>query len=71
MFNKNIKLGVAGLIVTWAVFEFIQGHIWSGIMILLLAGIVVFFYFKNELILMSFLRMRKQDFVTNKFRALF
>ncbi len=62
MFHKNIKLGIAGLIVAWAVYEFIQGHIWLGIMILLLAGIVVFFYFKNELILLSFLRMRKQDF---------
>lgn len=63
MFNKNIKLGLAGLTVAWAIYEFIQGHIGSGIMILLLAGIFVFFYFKNEFILLSFLRMRKQDFV--------
>jgi len=63
MFNKNIKLVLAGLIIAWAVYEFIQGHIGSGISILLLAGIFVFFYFKNEFILLSFLRMRKQDFV--------
>jgi len=61
MFNKNIKLGVVGLITAWAIYEFIQVHIWSGIMILLLAGIVLFFYFKNEVLLLSFLRMRKQD----------
>ncbi|MEE9350565.1 MAG: DUF2892 domain-containing protein [Flavobacteriaceae bacterium] len=61
MFNKNIKLGLAVLIFAWAVYEFTQGHIGSGILILLLAGIPIFFYFKNELILMSFLRMRKQD----------
>ena len=62
MFNKNIKLGIAGLIVIWAIYTFIQGQIFNGILILLLAGLVIFFYYKNELILMSFLRMRKQDF---------
>ena len=63
MFNKNIKLGIAGLIVVWAIYTFIQGGILNGILLLLLAGIVVFFYYKNELLLMSFLRMRKQDFL--------
>ena len=62
MYNKNIKLILAVLTVAWAVFEFTQGNIWSGIFILLLAGIFVLLYFKNEFILMSFLRMRKQDF---------
>jgi len=62
MFNKNIKLGIAGLIVIWAIYTFFQGQIFNGILILLLAGLVIFFYYKNELILMSFLRMRKQDF---------
>jgi len=62
MFNKNIKLGIAGLIVVWAIYLFTQGSILNGILVLLLAGIVVFFYFKNELILLSFLRLRKQDF---------
>ena len=63
MYNKNIKLIIAGLITAWAVFEFSQGNIWSGIFILLLAGIFVLLYYKNEFLLMSFLRMRKQDFV--------
>ena len=62
MFNKNIKLGIAGLIVVWAIYAFVQGQILNGILILLLAGLVIFFYYKNELILLSFLRMRKQDF---------
>ncbi len=62
MYNKNIKLVLAGLIVAWAIYEFTQGHIWSGIFILLLAGIFILLYYKNEFILMSFLRMRKQDF---------
>ena len=63
MFNKNIKLGIAGLIVAWAIYTFIQGGILNGILILLLAGIFIFLYYKNEMILMAFLRMRKQDFV--------
>jgi hypothetical protein len=63
MFNKYIKLVLAVLITVWAVFEFIDGHIMNGISILLLAGIFVFFYFKNEILLLTFLKLRKQDFV--------
>ncbi len=63
MFNKNIKLVIAGLITIWAVFEFTKGHIMNGISILLLAGIFVFLYFKNEILLLSFLKLRKQDMV--------
>jgi len=63
MFNKNIKLVIAALIIVWSVFEFNKGHIMNGISILLLAGIFVFFYFKNEILLLSFLKLRKQDMV--------
>jgi tetratricopeptide (TPR) repeat protein len=62
MYNKNIKLVIAGLIIAWAVFQFSQGNIWSGIFILLLSGVFILLYYKNEFLLMSFLRMRKQDF---------
>ncbi len=51
MFHKYIKLVAAVLITLWAVYEFSQGHILNGISILLLAGLVVFFYFKNEIYL--------------------
>jgi hypothetical protein len=34
----------------------------NGISILLLAGIFVLFYFKNEFILLAFLQLRKQNF---------
>ncbi|MEN8125815.1 MAG: DUF2892 domain-containing protein [Bacteroidota bacterium] len=61
MHNKNIKLVIAGLIIAWAVFEFVKGHIWNGISILLLAGIFIFFYFKNEILLLAFMKLRKQD----------
>jgi len=62
MYNKNIKLIIAVLISVWSVFEFSKGHILNGISILLLAGVFVFFYFKNEILLLVFLKLRKQDF---------
>jgi hypothetical protein len=62
MFNKNIKLIIAGLISVWAIYQFSQIHIMNGISILLLAGIFVLLYFKNEFILLAFLQLRKQNF---------
>jgi len=63
MFRKNIKVALAVLITIWAIYEFSQVHIMNGISILLLAGIFVLFYFKNEFILLAFLQLRKQNFV--------
>ena len=61
MFNKNIKLVLAFLIVAFAGYQFVEGEIGNGICLILLALIFVFLYFRNELILLAFLRMRKQD----------
>ena len=55
MFHKNIKLALAFLTIIWSVFEFKEGHIGNGIAILLLTGMFVLLYFKNEFILLSFL----------------
>ncbi|NND63263.1 MAG: DUF2892 domain-containing protein [Flavobacteriaceae bacterium] len=62
MFNKNIKLVLTALIVGLAVWQFYEGNIGNGIMYILLSLVFVFLYFKNELILLAFLRLRKQDF---------
>ncbi|WP_300438851.1 DUF2892 domain-containing protein [Christiangramia sp.] len=62
MFNKNFKLVLAGLIIATAIWQFIEGNIGNGIFLLLLSGIFIFLYFKNEMILLAFLRLRKQDF---------
>jgi tetratricopeptide (TPR) repeat protein len=62
MYNKNIKLFIAILIVAYAVYQFTEGYIGNGIMFILLASIFVFLYFKNEFILLAFLKLRKQDF---------
>ena len=61
MFNKNIKLVIAGLIIAYAVYQFIEGNIGNGIFLILFSLIFIFLYFRNELILLAFLRMRKQD----------
>ncbi len=62
MFNKNIKLIIAALIIAYAVYQFTEGYIGNGIMYILLSLIFIFLYFKNEMILLAFLRLRKQDF---------
>jgi hypothetical protein len=61
MYNKNIKLFIALLIIAFAVYQFIEGFIGNGIMYILLSTIFIFLYFKNEFILLAFLRLRKQD----------
>ncbi|MEM1339073.1 MAG: DUF2892 domain-containing protein [Bacteroidota bacterium] len=63
MFNKNIKLVLAALLIGYAVYQFIEGYIGNGIFLILLSSIFIFLYFRNEIILLAFLRMRKQDMV--------
>ena len=62
MFNKIFKLILTVICLGLAVWQFIEGNIGNGIMYILLAGMFVFLYFKNEIILLAFLRLRKQDF---------
>ncbi|MDG1039943.1 MAG: DUF2892 domain-containing protein [Polaribacter sp.] len=62
MFHKNFKLILAVLVAAWSIYEFSQGHIMNGISILLLAGMFILLYFKNEFILLAFLQLRKQNF---------
>jgi tetratricopeptide (TPR) repeat protein len=61
MFNKNIKLVITGLIIAYAVYQIIEGYIGNGVFLILFSLIFVFLYFRNEMILLAFLRMRKQD----------
>jgi hypothetical protein len=62
MFNKLFKLIIAGILLAFGVYQFIQGGIGNGILLVLLAGFFVFLYFKNEFLLLAFLRLRKEDF---------
>lgn len=62
MFHRYIKLVIAALILATAVWQFTESNIGNGIFLLLLMSIVVLLYFKNEFILLAFLKLRKQDF---------
>ncbi|OIV43970.1 hypothetical protein [Flavobacterium johnsoniae] len=62
MFNKIIKLILAGLLVVAGVWQIIDKEIGNGIFLILLSAIPIFLYFKNEFILLAFLKLRKQDF---------
>ena len=62
MYNKNIKLVIAILIIAYAVYQFTESYIGNGIMFIFLSLIFIFLYFKNEFILLAFLKLRKQDF---------
>ncbi len=62
MFNKNIKLVLSVLLVAGAVYQFIESNIGNGIALVLLASLILVLYFKNEFILLAFLKLRKQDF---------
>ena len=62
MFHKNIKLIIAGLLVITGIWQFTENNIGNGIFLLLLTAIPIFLYFKNEFILLAFLKLRKQDF---------
>lgn len=69
MFNKIFKLILAVLVFAAAIWQFTEdytGHILNGIMLILLSGVFVFLYFKNEIILLAFMRLRKQDMVGAK-----
>jgi len=46
----------------YAIYQFIDDYIGNGILFVLLSGMFVLLYFKNEIIFLAFLRLRKQDF---------
>ena len=62
MFPKFIKIVLAVLSLGYAVYQFTEEFIGNGIALIFLAGMFVFLYYKNEILLLAFLRMRKQDF---------
>jgi hypothetical protein len=66
MIHKYIKLVIALLIVLFAGYQFYEEQIMNGISLILLALVFVFFYFKNEFILLAFWQLRKQDFEKTK-----
>lgn len=61
MFHRNIKLVIAALIFVASIWQFTESNIGNGIFLLFLMALVILFYFKNEFILLAFLKLRKQD----------
>ena len=62
MFNKNIKLVIAGLIIAFAVYQFTEGEIGNGIMYILLSLIFIFLYFKKRINIIVILKIKKARF---------
>lgn len=62
MYPKIIKLIFALLALGFAGYQFYDSEIGNGIFLVLLSGMFLLLYFKNEIIIMAFLRLRKQDF---------
>ena len=62
MFPKVIKLILAVAIFAYAIYQFIEDQIGNGIFFILVTGMFILLYFKNEIIFLAFLRLRKQDF---------
>ena len=61
MMNKIIRLGLTVVLLALSVWQFAEVNIGNGIMWLLLAGLVLLTYFKNERILLSFWHLRKNN----------
>lgn len=62
MFHRNIKLVIAVLLTALGIWQFTENNIGNGIFLILLTIFPIFLYFKNEFILLAFLKLRKQDF---------
>ena len=62
MFPKVIKLVLALASFAYAIYQFIESYIGNGVFFVLLSAMFVLLYFKNEIIFLAFLRLRKQDF---------
>ena len=62
MFNKNIKLVLFVSSNAYAIYQFVESYIGNGIMFILIGLTFLFLYYKNEFILLAFLKLRKQDF---------
>ena len=50
------------MIIITGVWQMTEGYIGNGIFLIILSALPIFLYYKNEFILLAFLRLRKQDF---------
>ena len=62
MYPKTIKLILSISTLIYSIYQFYENNIGNGIALIFLAIIFIFLYYKNEIILIIFLKLRKQDF---------
>ena len=62
MFNKVFKLILFAGTFSFSVQQFIVDSIGNGVALLFLSFTFLLLYFKNEILILAFLKMRKQDF---------
>ena len=61
MYNKEIKIALALLILACSIFLFNSGEIGYGIVVLIIMGLVILSIFKDERIVKAFYHLRKND----------
>lgn len=61
MINKNIKIIVAAGLLATAIWQFTENNIGNGIFLILLMLIIALIYFKNEMLIITLFKFRKQD----------
>jgi len=59
--HKYVKLALLIILTGLSVWQFVEGNIGNGIFLLLLALVVLFFFIRNEFMLLASLRLRKDD----------
>jgi len=61
MYNKEIKIALALIILACSIFLFNSGEIGYGIVVLIIMGLVILSIFKDERIIKAFYHLRKND----------
>ncbi len=62
MLSKIIRILLSVAAFTYGIFLITDSYIGNGIAVILLGGVILFTYFKNEMILLTFWFLRKQNF---------
>ena len=61
MYNKEIKIALALIILAFSIFLFNSGEIGYGIVVLIIMGLVILSIFKDERIVKAFYHLRKNE----------
>jgi hypothetical protein len=57
MFHRIFKLIIATLIIIVGIWQIAENYVGNGIFLIILSVIPIFLYFKNEFILLAFLKL--------------